>query len=109
MPVEAWAMKINNSEFLKEILTFDLICTVSAGTRFAGCAGVRCWSLRTKTKSVDSQERRTPESTAERALLTMRVAMATEIEWTETKQRYDRRKCGSCHLHSTAAAAFRHR
>lgn len=72
-------MKINNSEFLKEILTFDLICTASAGTRFAGCAGVRCWSLRTKTKSVDSQERRTLESTAARAPSTMRVAMAMGI------------------------------
>ena len=101
------------TEQYEKILTCGRFYREFADTRGVGCAGARCKSLKAKKRFGDSRVRKTRVlrlMVGPLQKLTMKVGQQLlEIEWTEIEYRYERKKCGSCHYRSKAAAGGRHR
>ncbi len=92
----------------KKMPTCASVCTASANKKFAGYASKHCRSLSVKNQLGGSLERKTRVLTVMAGPLTI-DGQLMEIEWKETEQNCDCKKCGSCRLRSKAAAAIHHR
>jgi hypothetical protein len=96
-------------KFFEQTHTFDSICLEFARKKFAGYEGARRSSLQSEKQLADSQVRTTHVQTTVDDRLRTSAGPLMGIEVTEIEQRCERKKCGSCHLHNRAKAAFHHR